>query len=114
MMHLTNVAVQKHCEHYDEKRGGKWDLHHLKLYLMAQEDADKVESLFWAMQDVILYSLLAVQKVMIQHRSSEWRRMSWLTNCWFCDGIRFWRTLFLYLCIPTAGRNLFYEPCCGR
>ena len=26
MIHLTNVAVQKHNDHYDEKRGGKWDL----------------------------------------------------------------------------------------
>merc|ERR1719253_329634 len=36
MMHLTNVAVQKTSENYDEKRGGKWDLHHLKLYLMTK------------------------------------------------------------------------------
>lgn len=68
LMHLTNVAVQKHCDQYDEKRGGKWDLHHLKQYLMSREDPEKVSELFYAIQDVIIYSLLAVQKVMIQDK----------------------------------------------
>mmetsp|Transcript_34447 Transcript_34447/g.75187 ORF Transcript_34447/g.75187 Transcript_34447/m.75187 type:complete len:501 (-) Transcript_34447:51-1553(-) len=68
MVHLTNVAVQKNCEHYDEKRGGKWDLHRLKLYLVAREGREKVEELFRAIQDVVLYSLLSVQKVMIQDK----------------------------------------------
>eukprot|EP00927_Polykrikos_kofoidii_P074103 TRINITY_DN70067_c0_g1_i1.p1 TRINITY_DN70067_c0_g1~~TRINITY_DN70067_c0_g1_i1.p1 ORF type:complete len:513 (-),score=66.54 TRINITY_DN70067_c0_g1_i1:140-1588(-) len=68
VVHLTNVAVQKHCENYDDKRGGKWDLHHLKLYLTAQEGPEKVENLFRAIQDVILFSLLSVQKVMIQDK----------------------------------------------
>merc|ERR1712093_942816 len=68
MIHLTNVAVQKQSDNYDEKRGGKWDLHHLKLYLMSVEDPDKVNGLFVGIQDVVLYSLLAVQKVMIQDK----------------------------------------------
>mmetsp|Transcript_86587 Transcript_86587/g.273285 ORF Transcript_86587/g.273285 Transcript_86587/m.273285 type:complete len:499 (-) Transcript_86587:26-1522(-) len=68
MIHLTNVAVQKHNEHYDEKRGGKWDLHNLKMYLMLRDDPEKVNSLFCAIQDVIIFSLLSVQKVMIQDK----------------------------------------------
>merc|ERR1719221_1246379 len=69
MIHLTNVAVQKHNEHYDEKRGGKWDLHNLKTYLMTkEEDPAKVSELFYAIQDVVLFSLLAVQKIMIQDK----------------------------------------------
>eukprot|EP00440_Ansanella_granifera_P016875 gb/GFBE01018337.1/.p1 GENE.gb/GFBE01018337.1/~~gb/GFBE01018337.1/.p1 ORF type:complete len:480 (+),score=126.79 gb/GFBE01018337.1/:1-1440(+) len=68
MIHLTNVAVQKHNENYDEKRGGKWDLHSLKLYLQQTEDPEKVSQLFCAIQDVILFSLLSVQKVMIQDK----------------------------------------------
>ena len=32
-MHLTNVAVQKTQDNYDEKNGGKWDLQHLKSFL---------------------------------------------------------------------------------
>jgi len=68
MIHLTNVAVQKHNENYDEKRGGKWDLHNLKMYLTLREDPEKVTNLFCAIQDVIIYSLLSVQKVMIQDK----------------------------------------------
>merc|ERR1719263_986619 len=68
MVHLTNVAVQKQSESYDEKKGGKWDLHQLKQYLLTQEDPEKVDNLFCAIQDVVLFSLLAVQKVMIQDK----------------------------------------------
>mmetsp|Transcript_44867 Transcript_44867/g.104592 ORF Transcript_44867/g.104592 Transcript_44867/m.104592 type:complete len:465 (+) Transcript_44867:96-1490(+) len=68
MIHLTNVAVQKHNDHYDEKKGGKWDLRSLKMYLMMTEDSAKVQQLFAEMQDVILFSLLSVQKVMIQDK----------------------------------------------
>lgn len=68
MVHLTNVAVQKHNENYDEKRGGKWDLHKLKMFLLAKEDPERVHQLFSEIQDVILFSLLAVQKVVIQDK----------------------------------------------
>lgn len=68
MIHLTNVAVQKHNENYDEKRGGKWDLRALKLHLMMTENVGKVNQLFNDMQDVIRFSLLSVQKVMIQDK----------------------------------------------
>ncbi|RZJ98931.1 MAG: hypothetical protein EOO46_23375 [Flavobacterium sp.] len=33
---MTNVAIQKTSENYDEKLGGKWDLRTLKLYMMSQ------------------------------------------------------------------------------
>merc|ERR1712032_1350756 len=68
MIHLTNVAVQKHNENYDETRGGKWDLHRLKQYLLLREGSEKVNKLFEAMQEVILFSLFSVQKVMIQDK----------------------------------------------
>merc|ERR1719409_1648609 len=69
MVHLTNVAVQKQAENYDDKRGGKWDLHELKMYLYAKEEnREKVDGLFSAIQDVVVYSLLSVQKVMIQDK----------------------------------------------
>ena len=35
-IHLTNVAIQKNSDNYDEKTGGKWDLRSLKLYLMSK------------------------------------------------------------------------------
>lgn len=68
MIHLTNVAVQKHNENYDETRGGKWDLHKWKQYLLLREGPEKVHKLFESMQEVILFSLLAVQKVIIQDK----------------------------------------------
>ena len=35
-IHLTNVAIQKNSDNYDDKTGGKWDLRSLKLYLMSK------------------------------------------------------------------------------
>lgn len=35
-VHLTNVAIQKTSDNYDEKLGGKWNLQTLKLYLMTK------------------------------------------------------------------------------
>ena len=33
MIHLTNVAVQKGAEDYNESHGGKWSIKNLKFYL---------------------------------------------------------------------------------
>ena len=33
MIHLTNVAVQKDAQDYNEKHGGKWSIKNLKFYL---------------------------------------------------------------------------------
>ena len=41
-MHLTNVAIQKTADNYDEKLGGKWDLRSMKLYLMSKYGTTKV------------------------------------------------------------------------
>lgn len=35
-MHLTNVAIQKKSDFYDETMGGKWDLRDLKLHLISR------------------------------------------------------------------------------
>jgi hypothetical protein len=35
-MHLTNVAIQKKSDLYDEAMGGKWDLRDLKLHLLSR------------------------------------------------------------------------------
>lgn len=47
-MHLTNVAIQKTTDNYDEKLGGKWDLRSLKLYLITKFGNDKVNEGFTA------------------------------------------------------------------
>ncbi len=33
-MHLTNVAIQKTADNYDERTGGKMELQALKLYMV--------------------------------------------------------------------------------
>ena len=67
-MHLTNVAVQKTAENYDDRTGNKMELQALKIYLMTIYGQERVDALFWEMQMVILRSLLAVQHVMINDK----------------------------------------------
>lgn len=69
-VHLTNVAIQKTGENYDEQTGGKWDVRSLKLYLTAKFGADRVDKLFAAIVNICIYSLLSVQKVMISDKNS--------------------------------------------
>jgi tubulin polyglutamylase TTLL9 len=45
-MHLTNVAIQKTADNYDEKLGGKWELRSLKLFLMAKYGQERVNEAF--------------------------------------------------------------------
>ena len=45
-MHLTNVAIQKTADNYDEKLGGKWELRSLKLFLMAKFGPERVNEAF--------------------------------------------------------------------
>ena len=66
--HLTNVAIQKTAENYDERTGGKMELQALKLYLMSIHGPERVDALFWEIQMIVLKSLLAVQHVMINDK----------------------------------------------
>ena len=59
-MHLTNVAIQKTSEKYDEKLGGKWDLRGMKLYLMSKFGNDKVNECYQLINDLIIKCLLSV------------------------------------------------------
>jgi tubulin polyglutamylase TTLL9 len=67
-MHLTNVAIQKTADNYDERTGGKLELQALKLFLMSKYGVERVDALFWEIQMIILRSLLAVQGVMINDK----------------------------------------------
>ncbi|GBG25125.1 Tubulin polyglutamylase TTLL5 [Hondaea fermentalgiana] len=67
-MHLTNVAVQKHNEDYNENHGGKWSLANLRLYLQAMYGADATARLFEELESVILVSIKAVQNVIMNER----------------------------------------------
>ncbi|XP_026193567.1 probable tubulin polyglutamylase TTLL9 [Cyclospora cayetanensis] len=67
-VHLTNVAIQKNLETYDEEAGGKWPLRSLKLFLMTKFGQDRVEHLMRNIQEMILKSLLAVQKTILHDK----------------------------------------------
>ena len=68
VMHLTNVAIQKHGEHYNSETGGKWDLRQLKLHLVSRHGIATVDKMFYDMQMMIIHSLLAVQPVMMNDK----------------------------------------------
>jgi tubulin polyglutamylase TTLL9 len=60
---LSLKAIQKTAENYDKRTGGKLELQALKLYLMGQYGVDRIDTLFWDMQMIIIRALLAVQHV---------------------------------------------------
>jgi len=65
IVHLTNVAIQKHS---GETSGLKWDLRKLKLYLMAKHGWEKVNKVFEQIQLLIIRTLLSAQKLMINDK----------------------------------------------
>jgi len=65
IVHLTNVAIQKHS---GETSGLKWDLRKLKLYLMAKHGWEKVNTIFEQIQLLIIRTLLSAQKLMINDK----------------------------------------------
>ncbi|KRX04189.1 hypothetical protein PPERSA_11313 [Pseudocohnilembus persalinus] len=67
-VHLTNVAIQKTSENYDDKAGGKWFLQSLKLFLIAQYGPEKISQCFYEIQQAIIKSLLSVQKQMMNDK----------------------------------------------
>jgi len=66
--HLTNVAIQKTADNYDERTGGKMELQALKMYLMSTYGVERVDALFWEMVMIMIRSLLAVQHCMIHDK----------------------------------------------
>ena len=73
--HLTNVAVQKKnagadkkSRHAYQRTGGKWDLRRLRQYLSATIGQRRTEVLFQEIEQIIVYSLLAVQKSIIARK----------------------------------------------
>ena len=66
LVHLTNVAIQKHGPQYDEVSGGKWDVQGLRRYLLSSYPPAQVLSLFANLTTLVTHSLLAVQPVITQ------------------------------------------------
>ena len=67
-MHLTNVAVQKRQGGCSASEELKWPLRHLRLYLMTQVGQERMGTVFEAIQQIIIRSLLAVQSVVTQDK----------------------------------------------
>ena len=54
-MHLTNVAIQKHGDAYNEKHGSKWPLSCLRTFLEGTRGKEVTERLFASMRLVVLH-----------------------------------------------------------
>ena len=62
-MHLTNVAVQKQSDNYDEERGGKYLMDKLRLYLLSKYGEEETEKAFFNIQELIIKTLIATSKI---------------------------------------------------
>mmetsp|Transcript_29790 Transcript_29790/g.54592 ORF Transcript_29790/g.54592 Transcript_29790/m.54592 type:complete len:473 (-) Transcript_29790:252-1670(-) len=67
-VHLTNVAVQKTGEDYNEAHGNKWPLSDLRLYIESVRGADAAIGLFRDIEGVIIKSLKACQAIIMNDR----------------------------------------------
>lgn len=68
MIHLTNVAIQKQAEEYNEKVGGKWSTENLKFYLEMTHGKTLTDKCFDDIHNIIRVSLKSVQSVMINDK----------------------------------------------
>lgn len=67
-VHLTNVAIQKHGEDYNESHGNKWTIENLRLYLEGTHGKRATDGLFAGINEVMIHSLKSVQNVIINDR----------------------------------------------
>eukprot|EP00798_Chlamydomonas_sp_ICE-L_P004161 gene4161-14261_t len=67
-VHLTNVAIQKLGDEYNERHGNKWTLANIRLYLEATRGIERTDKLFNDIEGVVLKSLKACQNIMINDR----------------------------------------------
>lgn len=67
-MHLTNVAIQKNAEGYDNTIGGKWFIRELFIYMINRYGYDKIMDLIQNIENCIIQSFLAVHKIIINDK----------------------------------------------
>jgi len=67
-VHLTNVAINKHSDKYNDKHGGKWGLNNLRLYLEMTRGKEKTDKCFNDIQNVIYVALKSVQSVIVNDK----------------------------------------------
>lgn len=66
--HLTNVAIQKQSDNYDEERGGKWLLDKLRQYLVSRFGVDKTDDCFLKIQQIIIKTLSAGSQIIVHDK----------------------------------------------
>ena len=67
-IHLTNVAIQKHCEDYNPNHGNKWSFSNVMLYVESNFGNQRADQLRKQIKDIIIYSCLSVKNVMINDK----------------------------------------------
>ena len=67
-IHLTNVAVQKNSEDYNEKHGSKWSIQNLRFYLEQTRGKTLADKCFEEINNIIYISLKSVQSVIINDK----------------------------------------------
>ncbi|KAG5481007.1 hypothetical protein LSCM1_06682 [Leishmania martiniquensis] len=67
-IHVTNVAVQKTYPKYTAASGCKFGIRHLRTILTATHGAARANRLFGDIQQMIMRTLFAVQKIMLQDK----------------------------------------------
>mmetsp|Transcript_41192 Transcript_41192/g.131825 ORF Transcript_41192/g.131825 Transcript_41192/m.131825 type:complete len:290 (+) Transcript_41192:167-1036(+) len=60
-VHLTNVAIQKHGEDYNDSHGNKWPLQALRLWIESTRGREASEKLFGEIDLIIINSVRALQ-----------------------------------------------------
>jgi tubulin polyglutamylase TTLL1 len=67
-IHLTNVAIAKQSQNYNDKHGGKWTISNLKFYLEQTQGKAASDNCFDEINNIIWVSLKAVQNVVINDK----------------------------------------------
>ena len=68
MMHLTNVAVQKNAEEYNQEHGSKWSIDNLRFYLEQTRGQEASDKCFKDIDHIIYISLKSVQNLINNDR----------------------------------------------
>ena len=68
MMHLTNVAIQKKTDEYNQDHGSKWSIENLRFYLEQTRGKDATDKCFDEIKNIIYISLKSVQSVIINDK----------------------------------------------
>ncbi|EFC44955.1 tubulin tyrosine ligase, partial [Naegleria gruberi] len=67
-IHLTNVAIQKHGDDYNDKHGGKWNIKMLRLYLESTAGKEKTDKMFEEIYYIFKESLKACKNIIINDK----------------------------------------------